>query len=139
MVNLKQYLNDDSRHKLLFATGEIYGVEFVDVGKELSLAICKHIGNKNVSLITEGELEIIIERNTKNDSDSGDYIAISNIGILFEPELKLNVPSKFENWAKTRCLIVKKEGTIENGTFKLAGTAERKYTIELKGISYKTV
>ncbi|WP_106830577.1 hypothetical protein [Parabacteroides pacaensis] len=139
MKALKQYITTGTRHKLLFISCTTDALSFIDIGALLSEAIEPHLQKKRLSLIAEEALDKIIEQNTFSDPDIGDYIAIKNIGILFEPALGLNVHSKFDSWARTHVLIVHNEGIIKNNVFYLAGVPDQHYSIILTDISYKTL
>lgn len=139
MIDLNTYLTADSRHKLLFVKSEIEDIEFIDIGKDLSAAIESSLQKKRIALIADDRLERIIRENTTHDSVIGDYIALKNIGILFEPQLQFNLPIKFDIWAKTKVLIVNMEGTIVNNRFFLSGTSDINYSINLKDITFKTI
>ena len=82
----------------------------------------------------------LIKNNVISDSEIGKYVAIKNIGILFEPELKLDLRAKFDSWAKSYVLIVDaNEGMIINNTFYLASARISTYSINLSEISHKTI
>ena len=139
MIKLKSYITAGSRHKLLFVKSDVEGVEYVDIGKQLSAVIEPSLEKKRLPLLADDGLEKIIRDHTIHDAEIGDYVAIQNIGILFEPQLHFNLPLKFDSWAKTKVLIVRMEGTIQNDRFFLAGSVEDKYSINLKEITYKTI
>ena len=80
----------------------------------------------------------IFKANVCHSSEIGDYIAIRNIGILFEPALRLDLHAKFSTWSKAYVLIVDSaEGTIQKDIFYLAGDTDSSYRINLSDISYK--
>lgn len=138
-INLKSYIIADSRHKLLFVKNEVNGVEFVDIGKQLSAVLESSLQKKRLPLLADDGLEKIISDNTIHDSEIGDYVALKNIGILFEPQLQFNLHIKFDSWAKTKVLIVQMEGIIQDNRFYLAGCTDSKYSINLKDITFKTI
>jgi hypothetical protein len=70
MVNLKSYITAGSRHKLLFVKSEVDGVEFVDIGKQLSAFIESSLQNKRLPLLADDGLERIVSENTIHDSDT---------------------------------------------------------------------
>ena len=135
----KQHIAANSRHKLLFVTHEIEGVSFVDVGTELSAAIEHILHEKRLSMVAEEALDKIIDQDTIQDHDVGNYVAIRNIGILFEPALHINLHAKVDSWSRTRVLIIHHEGTIHNHVFFLTTNNETKYSLNLKDITYKTL
>jgi hypothetical protein len=88
-------------------------------------------------MIAEEALEKVINGNVVFSEDIGPYIAITNIGVLFEPALQLNLESKFSKWSRTYTLIIDaKEGTIENNRFYLAGSNQMTYSVDLSSITY---
>lgn len=137
MKALKPYITTGARHKLLFVSHLIEGVTFVDVSARLSAAIELHLHKKRLSFIAEDAIDEIIKQNTITDPDIGEYVAIQNIGILFEPALGINIQSKFDSWARTRVLIVHNEGILKNDVFYLAASSDQRYSINLKDISIK--
>lgn len=139
METWKQHIAVDSRHKLLFVTRVIEDISFVDVGTELSAAIEHILYEKRLSMVAEEALDKIIDQYTIQDPDIGDYVAIQNIGILFEPALHINLHAKVDSWSRTRVLIIHHEGTIHNHVFFLTTNNETKYSLNLKDITYKTL
>ncbi|KAF5057452.1 MAG: hypothetical protein PHS04_15075 [Tissierellia bacterium] len=139
METWKQHIAANSRHKLLFIKREIEDISFVDVGTELSAAIEHILHEKRLSMVAEEALDKIIDQYTIQDPDIGDYVAIRNIGILFEPALHINLHAKVDSWSRTRVLIIHHEGTIHNHVFFLTTNSEIKYSLNLKDITYKTL
>lgn len=140
MRNLLNYINKDSRHKLLFMPFSSIKVPYIDIGQELSKAIEFNIDNKRLSLIADDALEKIVSSNIVNDKDIGKYIAIKNIGIFFEPALQFNLRAKIDSWAKSFILIIdSNEGVVVNNIFYLAGDLKSSYSINLTEISNKTI
>ena len=137
MKILKQYIPNGTRHKLLFTSYHAEGVNFVDMSALLARAIESSLSNRNLPFVAEEELEKIIKENVCHSSEIGDYIAIRNIGILFEPALRLDLHAKFSTWSKAYVLIVDSaEGTIQMNIFYLAGDTDYSCTINLSDISY---
>lgn len=135
---LKQFIPTGTRHKLLFTSHHAEGMNFVDVGALLARAIKSSLSNQNLPFDTEEELEKIIKANVCHSFEIGDYIAIRNIGILFEPALRLDLHAKFSTWSKAYVLIVDSaEGAIQKNIFYLAGDTASSYRINLSDISYK--
>ena len=140
MKGLTKYINTDSRHKLLFMPFSSIEIPFIDIGQELSKSIEFDVNNKRLSLIADEALEKIISYNIVNDKNIGKYVAIKNIGILFEPALKFDLRAKIDSWAKSFILIIdSNEGTVINNIFYLAGDLKNSYSINLTEISNKTI
>ncbi len=139
MKTLRQYIPKGSRHRLLFTSHYPEGVVFMDMGVSLSMAIEPLLSNKRISLIADETIDDIVKSRVASCVEIGEYIAIRNIGVLFEPALKLDLHAKFSSWSKTYALIVDcAEGTIKNDVFYLAGANDQSYSINLSDIPYKT-
>jgi hypothetical protein len=139
MINLKPHIPVGTRHKMLFISNEIEGVSFVDLGQELSKAIEPLLDKKRLPLLADDALERIITNNSVVDAALGDYVAIKNIGILFEPALNLDIQSKFDLWSRSRILLVHLEGVIQDKIFYLSRNSNKKYSVNLKDITYNTL
>jgi hypothetical protein len=124
---------------MLFISNEIEGVSFVDLGQELSKAIEPLLDKKRLPLLADDALERIITNNSVVDAALGDYVAIKNIGILFEPALNLDIQSKFDLWSRSRILLVHLEGVIQDKIFYLSRNSNKKYSVNLKDITYNTL
>lgn len=137
---ISKYLSVGLRHKLFFVSSQDHDVNFVDIGFKLSKAIENNLDNKHLSLLADEKLEKLIKSNVVSNPEIGKYVAIKNIGILFEPKLKLDLRAKFDSWAKSYVLVVDaKEGIMINNTFYLASAYNSSYSIDLSEISYKTI
>ncbi len=137
---IAQHLSVELRHKLFFVSSQDNDINFADIGYNLSRAIEDNLDNKHLSLFADEKLEELIKGNVISNPEIGKYVAIGNIGILFEPELKFDLRAKFDSWAKSYVLIVDaKEDMIINNTFYLASARNSPYSINLSEISYKTI
>jgi hypothetical protein len=136
---LKTFMSPVYRNKLLFTSKEIENVKFTDIGELLSEAIEPDLQNRHLPMIADDALDKIIREHTVNDKETGDYVAIKNIGILFEPALHFSLQVKFDSWAKNRWLIVYKEGEIKDKTFYLSNSHDAKYSINLSTITYNII
>lgn len=136
--SLPSYIDKYSRNKLLFVQGVIEGVYFIDIGLQLSSYIETIMDKRNLSMLVEDKLNSIISAETQT-IELGDLVAIRNIGILFEPELKLDLHSKLDQWSRDRILIVNLEGSIVNDIFYLGKGTNPAYSCSLKNITYKTI
>lgn len=138
MITLKPYISTINKHSLFFLKERTNDIKFVDIGTLLVHAIESSLDNQNLPFLAEEELEKIINKNVCHSSDIGSYIAIRNIGILFEPTLRIDTQVKFSAWSRNYTLIVDiAEGTIQNDIFYLAGDTESTYKINLSDIPYQ--
>lgn len=116
---IAQYLTYDPRNKLIFAPSLDQHLQSVDVGFELSKAIESDLTSKHLPMIAEDCLNNILLQSIKEDKIIGDYIAIENWGILFEPALKLNLVSIFDSHSKSNVLILVNCGQADYEKFHL--------------------
>ncbi len=70
-------------------------------------------------MIAEDALNSIIRNAIKHDEIIGDYVAITNWGILFEPILKLSLDSLFDSYSKSNTLILVDCGQADYEKFHL--------------------
>lgn len=138
LQSLATHINRQSRNNLLFTTTVVEGLTFVDIGRHLSGEIENSLEKKRLGMIAEDALKRILCRALNNNAEIGEYLAIKNIGILFEPALSLDVKAILKNWSRDHVLIVKHEGEIREGIFYLASNAV-KHSINLKEITYKSI
>ena len=136
--NLSTYVNRQSRNNLFFISNEVEGIKYVDIGRLLSGEIENSLEKKRLGMIAEDALRKILSRGSVANEHIGENLAIKNIGILFEPALKLDVLSILKNWSRDHILIVKHEGDIREGVFYLVSNST-KQTINLKEITYKYI
>lgn len=135
---LSQYIDSRARHKLLFVKGVIDGVHYIDIGRELSARISDQLDSRFLPMICDDALNALLDDGMDKDEALGSYIAIRNIGILFEPALMINVHDKFEQCSRGQVLIVNLEGTIAQKTFFLGNEQNSRYSIPLTDITYRT-
>ena len=136
--NLSTYVNRQSRNNLFFISNEVEGIKYVDIGRLLSGEIENSLEKKRLGMIAEDALRRILSRGSVTNEHIGEYLAIKNFGILFEPALKLDIMSILKNWSRDHVLIVKHEGEIREGVFYLVSNST-KQTINLKEITYKYI
>ena len=90
---IAQFLKYQPRNKLVFTPQIDSSLHSVDVGYELSVLIKEDLSSPQLPFIAEDKLHSLIRNFTQTDDLIGDYLALSNWGIIFEPELKFNLLS----------------------------------------------
>lgn len=119
-----------TRNKIVFCKEDVEGIYFINVGKELSMLL-----GTNPQEISGFEIMYRQVLNRSNHSDQiGTYLAIENIGILFEPELKLDLRSVINNYSKNQCLIIKTDSSIEKDALYFD-----ELCVNLQGLSFKQI
>ena len=131
-MDIADYLRQNPRHKLIFTRNELPGFSFVDIGHEMSRGL---EGQTHPSVVAPAVFDSVSKTALQEHPSFGRYTAFKNIGILFEPELRLNIRMLFESIAKDTLLIVCTDGCIKNETYYFDDSTEE-YRIPLHGLSY---
>lgn len=131
-MNIDVFLRQNPKHKLVFTNSEPAGFVFTDLGYEMATRLD---GQSYPSVVATAAFESVATKGTQDHPIYGKYLAITNIGILFEPELKLNVRLLLESFSHNTLLVVCSDGVIQNDTFHFDDSTED-YDIALSGLSY---
>jgi len=134
-MNIDVFLRQNPKHKLVFTKREPAGFVFTDLGYEMASRLD---GQVSPSVVATATFESVASRRTQDHPIYGKYLAIKNIGILFEPALKLNVWMLFESISHDTLLVVCSDGIIQNDTFHFDESTED-YNIDLSGLSYLVI
>lgn len=119
LTDIKDYIAQNTRNKIVICRDSIDGLEFINVGYDLSKLLSKNGYNY------EEAVNAILNK-TIHDETIGNYLALTNIAILFEPELKINVNDILDAYSKNQCLIIQSDLDIPQWT-------------TLNGLSYKQI
>ena len=105
------YAKQDLRNKIVFSKQRIEGLQYLNVG----LALAKMLLGKSLPSLA---IQQLFSDAVKADENIGRYLAIFNIDILFEPELKLDVGNLIDSYSKNQCLIIQadSENVLSNIT-----------------------
>ena len=116
---ITQFFSYAPRNKLIFVTSLDQHLQSIDVGFELAKSIENDLSSPHLPMIAEDYLNAILHRAIKEDPIIGEYIALENWGILFEPALKLNLVSIFDSHSKSNALILVNCGQADYENFHL--------------------
>ena len=129
------FLSQANRNRLVFCRDYIDGLLFVNMGKELAGALTKeNLHSPSVAYLAEDLLADILSA-PRLDSQIGPYVAIENIGILFEPDLGLNLKSTLDNASTNKTIIIRSDGVIISNRFYFFQEGDGVF-IDLTGLSY---
>ena len=117
LTDIKDYIAQNTRNKIVVCRDCIGGLEFINVGYDLSKLLSKNSYNYEEAVST------ILDK-IFHDETIGNYLELKNIAILFEPELKINVSDILDAYSKNQCLIIQTDMDISQWT-------------NLNGLSYK--
>ena len=114
-IEILSFLKTQSRNKVVFYKDSIIDITAIDLGAELSQALFNLNDLTKLPMKVTSELDKIFNDALINHSNYGRIIAISNIGILLEPDLKQDLRAILEKYSNNNTLFVKWVGEIENG------------------------
>lgn len=105
------YAKQDLRNKIVFSKQRIEGLQYLNVG----LAFAGKLRDNSLPSLA---IQQLFSDAVKADQNIGRYLAIFNIDILFEPDLKLDVGNLFDSYSKNQCLIIQadSENVLSNIT-----------------------
>ena len=131
-------LGQRSRNKIIVLTEEPENLIFLDLGAALSLALQNIQDKKDISHLALHELELLFSQHTLQMDDQTYYLALKNIGILFEKELNLDIPKIVDRFSQNNILFIKWEGIIEKGNLFFL-TREKGIKLNMNNLSYTTI
>lgn len=132
---IQNYLESFSRNKIVFYNHYISGIEELNVGKCLSQEITSFSSDAKVGLKTMQIINKMFSSSILVIQEYGKCLAIKNIGILLEPELKIDFVQILDKYSSSNTLYVKWEGEIEDGILYFL-TKEKGQKIDIKNLSH---
>jgi hypothetical protein len=123
---------------MVFISNKTNDLDFVDIGYALSAKIQDCVNSSNIALEAEDALYKILRASVHHNDTIGDYIAITNWGILFEESLSFNIADMFASLSQTRVLIAHNTGRIICDTFFL-DYPNKQYSFNLNDILYYNI
>ena len=108
------YLSTRSRNKIVIFRENIAGIELTNIGLLLSEAIFNLKNTDRLSIRATNELEGILQKATYDHAEYGKILAITNIGILLEPDLKIDFMRLLDRYSQNNALFLHWEGDIDN-------------------------
>ena len=129
------YINNQSRNKIVIYQKALPIVISLDIGASLAQEIKEFPNKNNLTLKVKGKLDQILSDHIQSDVELGTYLAIHNIGILFEPDLKIDFLALIDNLSKNQILFIKWEGEMGPNTLYFL-TKSKGIEINIKNISH---
>ncbi len=135
--SIRTFTNSASRNHLILSSGCHEEFCYVNVGFEISSYIEPIIADRRLSMRTQDKLNTILRNNVKQLDGLGAYLAITNIGILFEPSLKIDIEGLFDRWSQNNVLVVDiGKGAISSNRLFLTPDCPDRYSVPLDRINY---
>ncbi len=131
---IERYIKQGNRNRIVICHEIIEGLSFFNVGYAFARALkdaTKSVNGYNL-------LCSIIEKFYCHDNQLGKYLALDNINILFEPDLRLDIHNFLDSYSRNQCLIIKTEMQVIVGNLCYHGNLDG-FSVSLKGLSYLTL
>ena len=107
----------------------------LDIGFELVKELIGFGAGYKLPLVANKKLHELIEKSSTKDDKLGDVYSIKNIGILFEPELKIDFVSLCKKYSRDSTFIIEHQGDIDDKNLFFL-TRENGRKIELTDLNY---
>lgn len=134
-MTIDDYLSQNPKHKLVFIKNEPEDFVFTNLGFEMAT----HLDDQTLpSIVATSAFESVVAKGMQVHPEYGKYMAIKNIGILFEPSLRLNIKMLFESISRDTLLLICSDGIVKNDTFCFMNSTEG-FGISLSGLSYLVI
>lgn len=132
---IRSFLKLNPRNKLVVISDkELFEwLGWINVGNLLSQDI--NIADKKIIFKINQLLDDIIVKNKTQHEEFSETIAIENIGILLEPELKFNFEKFLNDYSQNNALILKWDGEIDTNQLYFL-TKNDNHKIDLNNISH---
>lgn len=132
---IQSYLNSTARNKIIFFRNDIPGIEPIDLGNKIAGSISKIVNDKRLSFKAKLIIEDVLSSSLIEHDSYGRILAVSNIGILFEPDLKIDIINLFDSYSSGTPLFIRWEGETEKGKLFFL-SKQNGIKVELKNISH---
>jgi hypothetical protein len=136
--NIIEYIQSSAKNKIIFHSEHFGDINYIDIGFEFSKKIHLHRNSDKIALFANSIIEDILNERTFFNSNFGKCLFIENLGILLEPELKLNLTMLLDKHSKNTPLFIKWDGEIEEGCLFFL-TREKGIKININELSHITI
>ena len=119
----------------MFDPSSSLDVESVDAGAYLAKVLQSKVQKKNLNMYASDAIRKMLGEHIHEHPQYGQYVALSNIGILFEPALAFNLETLVEQTAKSILLIIQAKGVVEKDRFYFLSPSHN-LSISLKNLNY---
>ncbi len=132
---IADYIQSQSRNKIIFHSRNLSELESVNIGLRISESIYNLKESGRIAMKVSSELDRILNSAISNHDLFGDYLSIDNLGILFEPELKIDFNRLLDRYSQNNVLFVKWDGDMDAESIYFL-TKENGIKINIKNLSY---
>lgn len=136
--SLYKYLLKNPKYRLVFDLSSSLDVESVDTGLYLAEALQAKVQKSNLNMYASDAIRKMIRQHTHEHAVYGRYVAMRNIGILFESALAFNLETIIEQTSKDELLIIQAKGCVANERFYFLSQQDN-LSFSLKNLTYTIV
>lgn len=129
------YIKSQSRNKIIFHSHDFSDFESVNIGRLISESIYNFQEPSRISMRVSSVLNNILNASISHHEAFGSYLSIENLGILFEPELKMDFARLLDSFSQNNVLFVKWDGEIDTDYIYFQ-TKENGIKINIKNLSH---
>lgn len=97
---IADYIQSQSRNKIIFHSQDISELECVNVGLRISESIYNFKEPGRIPMRISLELDRILNAAVSKHDLFGKFLSIENMGILFEPELKIDFNRLLDSYSQ---------------------------------------
>ncbi len=108
------FIDSYPRNKIIFYKESVLDITPINVGKLLAQSLYNYTNEKRLPMKTTMELDKILNRSVFEHPNFGKTLAIANLGILFEADLKQDFNRIIDNHSTNNLLLIEWEGVIES-------------------------
>lgn len=135
---LSEYAKSQARNKIVFCKDTIPDILPLNLGKSLSESILRLDNLNKLPMKITSEIDQLLKDAVVYHENFGNLIFIQNVGILFEPELKLNFVSFLDNYSQNNVLMMQWEGETDTDNLYFL-SKEEGIKINIKHLSHITI
>ena len=135
---IESYLLSQSRNKIVLHTDKIEDIAPLNVGVIISESISLLTDNNRLAFKVKTIIDEIFSSSVFAHKIYGKILPLMNIGILMEPELKLDITSLFDKFSRDTTLFLQWEGAIIEGSLFFL-TKENGIEININKLSYISI
>lgn len=132
---VRNYLNANPRNKLIIGRNYYSDLSYLNLGLEFAQVLSSASTNRHFPLKAKTLLDELLDSSVRTTSEAENTLAIENIGILFEPDLKVDFHALIDQHSKHNAIFLKWDGEIENDNLYFL-TIENGLKINIKDISH---
>ena len=132
---ITDYIQSQARNKVIFHSQDLSDLITVNVGLRISENIYNFKEPGRISMRVSSELDRVLNAAISDHDLFGKYLSIENLGILFEPELKIDFNRLLDSYSQNNALFVKWDGEIDSENIYFL-TKENGIKINIKNVSH---